>query len=253
MNKEKVLITFVGKHDSLAFKNYGSENRKDCGPIVDILARSDFDKIILVSNSETGDYDRLFTKYVKFLDENFKPLKVEQRYIDAENPIDYNIVYPAMAKLLIQIKSQFPDSKFTISLTSGTPVMHTCWVLLVAGGIIDAELLQSSRERGIETVNFSLDDFPKITLPSDAHLKLTQLNRKIKYLQKSSTKPIVTSEGITIPDSGFDLENEFLRDLYIATLEKTDHNASAAAKLLRLKPHTFRKRLRALKIELKES
>jgi DNA-binding NtrC family response regulator len=52
------------------------------------------------------------------------------------------------------------------------------------GGIIDAQLIQSSREDGIQDVNFSLDDFPQISSEKKAKIELTKTNRENKILRK---------------------------------------------------------------------
>ena len=77
------------------------------------------------------------------------------------------------------------DVEYTISLTSGTPTMHSCWILIVMGGIIDAKLIQSSREDGIQDVNFSLDDFPQISSEKKAKIELTKLTVRTRYSESS--------------------------------------------------------------------
>jgi sigma54-dependent transcription regulator len=88
------------------------------------------------------------------------------RYQEAEslNPIDYNVVYPSMVSAVKGILKEegTKDVEYTISLTSGTPTMHSCWILIVMGGIIDAKLIQSSREDGIQDVKLPLDDFLRL-------------------------------------------------------------------------------------------
>jgi len=52
--------------------------------------------------------------------------------------------------------------------------------------------------------------------------------------------------AIVIPDGGIDLSKDILPKYYKAALEKTGGNAEQATKLLRLKPHAFRARLKKL-------
>jgi DNA-binding NtrC family response regulator len=52
--------------------------------------------------------------------------------------------------------------------------------------------------------------------------------------------------NVDIPSNGIDLDNEVIPAYYRAALKSAKGNASEAARLLGLKPHTFRARLRTL-------
>jgi DNA-binding NtrC family response regulator len=62
--------------------------------------------------------------------------------------------------------------------------------------------------------------------------------------------PDVPSAEISIPDGGVDLNNDILPRYYRAALEKSGGNAAEAARLLGLKSHTFRARLKAHKSQI---
>jgi len=51
---------------------------------------------------------------------------------------------------------------------------------------------------------------------------------------------------VDVPSDGLDLDNEVIPAYYKAALKLAKNNASEAARLLSLKPHTFRARLKAL-------
>jgi DNA-binding NtrC family response regulator len=51
---------------------------------------------------------------------------------------------------------------------------------------------------------------------------------------------------IVIPAEGIDLDNDIIPSYYDAALKKAKGNAAEAARLLGLKPHTFRARTKAL-------
>jgi DNA-binding NtrC family response regulator len=57
------------------------------------------------------------------------------------------------------------------------------------------------------------------------------------------------SGDVIIPSAGVDLENEVIPRYYQKALDLTNGNATAAAKLLRIEPATFRARLRKLGIK----
>jgi DNA-binding protein Fis len=151
-----------------------------------------------------------------------------------------------MYQVIQKLKKDNQKAKFTISVTSGTPTMHACWLFLVQGRVIDAKLIQVSREAGIQEITFKLDDFPKIEETPEIKAKLTQLARENEQLKNSLDLEKAVQNGFYIPEDGVDLTNEIIPAYYKGALKLVGGNAAKAAKLLGLEPHTFRKRLRAL-------
>ena len=151
-----------------------------------------------------------------------------------------------MYQVVQKIRKDNPKAEFTISVTSGTPTMHSCWLFLVQGKVIDAKLIQTSREAGIQEITFKLDDFPKIKQTDAIKAKLTQLNRENELLKKSLNLQDAIKNGFYIPDEGIDIDKEIIPAYYKGALNKANRNAAKAAKLLGLEPHTFRKRLKAI-------
>jgi len=234
----KILISFVGNNDPYANKD------KSPGPILSILKRRKFNKLYLLFNSDKY-WDSLIETQA-YCNQNYPAMKVEYRLAEAINPIDHNIIYLAMYKVVRKIVKGNPKAQFNISITSGTPTMHACWILLQQGGVIKADLIQVSREIGITKVKFNLDDFPKIEATEEIKVELTRLSRENELLRKAMDLESSLANGFYIPDEGIDLDNEILPAYYKGALNKTKGNAAKAAKLLGLKPHTLRKRLRSI-------
>jgi DNA-binding NtrC family response regulator len=174
---KKVLLTFIGNNDCKL--SQGME-----GSILSILKERAFDYLYILYN------DVRYLPFAAEIREHCKKLyprlTIGYQEADAYNPIDYNIVYPAMVAAVKAIEKEIgkSDLEYTISLTSGTPTMHSCWILMVMGGIIKAKLLQSSREEGIQDVDFSLDDFPQLQSASKIKIELTKKDRENKALRK---------------------------------------------------------------------
>ncbi len=177
---KKILISFIGNNDCLLRE--GKE-----GAIISILKERNFDILYLLYNDNR--YLQYASDILIYCKKHFPNLTV--RYLEAEafNPIDYNIVYPSMVAAVNNILNEegTKDVEYTISLTSGTPTMHSCWILIVLGGIIQAKLIQTSKEAGIQEVNFSLDDFPQIVTDKQLKIELTKKDRENKLLRKSLT------------------------------------------------------------------
>ncbi len=174
---KKILITFIGNNDCLLRE--GKE-----GAIISILKQRPYDLLYILYNDTR--YLQYASDILLYCRKKFPNLTVRYQEAESLNPIDYNVVYPSMVSAIKSIlkEEDTKDAEYTISLTSGTPTMHSCWILIVMGGIIDAKLIQSSREEGIQDVNFSLDDFPQISSEQKTKIELTKTTRENKLLRK---------------------------------------------------------------------
>ena len=171
----KILLTYIGNNDC-----YLNEGKK--GAVISILDSERYDKLYLLYNNES--YLKPASDILLYCRDKFPELKIE--YVEAltQNPTDYNTVYPTMYKAVKEIVSGNPNADFTISITSGTPTMHSCWIFLNQGGVIKARLIQTSIQNGIVDVDFNLDDFPKINNVSEIKAELTKLSRENKNLKE---------------------------------------------------------------------
>lgn len=169
----KSLLTFVGNNDKYPFEKPGA--------IISILAKVKFSRVFLFLNNES--YLPAASEINKYCKEKYPDLVV--KYIDcpALNPTDYNLVYPAMYTETKRILEKYPEDEFTISITSGTPTMHACWIFLVQGGVIGADIVQVARSGEVFPVTFELDDFPEIQTVTAAKSELTRLARENKGLR----------------------------------------------------------------------
>jgi len=174
---KKVLISFIGNNDCLL--SQGKE-----GSIISILKQREFDTLYILYNDTR--YLQHASEILLYCKKLFPKLTVRYQEAESINPIDYNIVYPSMVNAVktIQAEEGTKDINYTISVTSGTPTMHSCWLLIVMGGIINAKLIQSSREEGIQDLNFTLDDFPQIEIVKQTKIELTKADRENKLLRK---------------------------------------------------------------------
>lgn len=175
----KILLSFIGDNDC-----YPNEKP---GAVLAILHQSQFDKVCLFYNHEK--YLKPASEILSYCAKHFPKLTVEYKEALTANPTDYNTVYPAMYQAVKRILRENKNSKYTISLTSGTPTMHACWIFLRQGGVIDAQLIQISRESKISEVTFELDDFPKIQNIDEIKVAMTKLARENKNLINRLQRP----------------------------------------------------------------
>ncbi len=187
-----IFLTFVGNHDLI------DKSKEGYGAVLTTFLQYK-EKItgvyIFVTTSKITDR----VNYREIAEQNKAIMLAEKPgvnikfvSVDLANPVDFNLVYPtllnATQKLLDHenIKSQ----EKIINITSGTPTMTTCWVLLHKSGLIpNSRLIQSfeaiyARERGKSTqeVNLEIDDFPHITAPEELKRRLTIAMRENRRL-----------------------------------------------------------------------
>jgi transcriptional regulator with GAF, ATPase, and Fis domain len=170
----KIFLSFVGRNDR------DIENQD--GPIKGLLKERQFDRIFLFYNN-VEEFLPIASGILKYCEKKYPDTIVQYKEAKSIDPTDYNIVYPVMVAGVQEIKREFPEAEYTISVSSGTPTMHACWLMIAQGGIIGAELVQVSKEKGIQPVNFELDDFPRIKAPSSEKAKMTKLSRENEQLK----------------------------------------------------------------------
>lgn len=227
---KKILITFIGNNDCRLGEGKG-------GPILDILSQRDFDVLHLLHNQDS--YLQYCSEILVYCQKKHPHLTVRYQDAKASNPSDYNLVYPAMVaavKAVLEEEGE-KDAEYTISVTSGTPVMHACWLFMVQGGIIKARLVQSSLQEGVKDIDLSLDDFPQITSPSLAKVKLTQTTRENKLLRQQALEGL--SEMIGEDKGVIDAKKQIVRlaeyDVPVFLSGESGTGKEVAAKLLHYK------------------
>ena len=172
--KPQILLSFIGNNDCYLPDKTGA--------IISILEIKPFDILFLLYNDES--YLKPASAILEYCRKNYPALTVRYQPALAVNPTDYNTVYPAMYQAVKEILRENPHGEYTISVTSGTPTMHACWIFLQQGGVIDARLIQIHRETGLSEINFSLDEFPKIQNVNAVKAELTKLARENRNLKE---------------------------------------------------------------------
>ena len=184
-----VYFSFIGNHDQISSsKEYGAfcnifDNYKDTVEKVFLL---------ISPGSKTADYNAIALSNIKLIKQLKKDVGINPVQLQLSNPVDFDIVYPVLFDSVLNIieKNKLQDDEKIINITSGTPTMTACWILLAQSGLIkNAKLIQSFEKkfakdgRTTQEVNFDIDDFPQIKAPSQLKRRLTITARENEDLK----------------------------------------------------------------------
>lgn len=143
MNSKKILLSFIGSNDS------GNQNGKSDGAIFNTLKNSKFDfaHLIWIENNKKQEEKNKFLYIGKELEKKL----IEQRFcenivldfLNIKNPVDHNEIYP---KLLEYCENLYTSNrnKYTAAISSGTPAMQVCWILMAESGDFNLELIRTN-------------------------------------------------------------------------------------------------------------
>jgi len=152
MSTQSWLVAWIGKTDHEAAEG---KLGNDLGPIATALTGdARYSRVYLLTNYEFSRSK----KYCTWLEKTagYSPKQVDLFQIDLDSPIDYAGIYAEVAANLKEAGLPRDDVDLTFHLSPGTPAMAAVWIIL-AKTRFPAHLIQTSRERGLEPVNFFFD------------------------------------------------------------------------------------------------
>lgn len=150
MRKKSWLISWVGKADHDCAEGARGD---DLGPVASaIKAHTPFDKICLLTNYE---FER--TKaYCKWLEKTTGCVETDLYGVELSSPTNYAEIYSKVCAELKALRLPNDDVEITFHLSPGTPAMTAIWIIL-AKTRFPASLIQTSKEKGLESVDFFFD------------------------------------------------------------------------------------------------
>ncbi|GMV52644.1 MAG: hypothetical protein D8M52_04770 [Chlorobi bacterium] len=131
------LVSFVGTTDGLL----AHEGR---GPILTAVRELNPESVtLLVTEGRNDRYDyHDFAKKVKYAILAIKPnISVSRETMELDDPTDHNDIYPKLRSLLSRIQERYSD--VTAAISSGTPSMQVCWILLAEGELKTLRLVRT--------------------------------------------------------------------------------------------------------------
>ena len=159
-----VLLTFTGFHDPYSIGLVGDEQQ--AGPILSLVGARRFDRIVLFSTPTT---EKQTVQTEAELNERHPSLEVQVLKVNLADPTDYSAIMRELRRHVADLLKSDGDAEYYISVASGTPQMHACWVLLTSGGEIPAKILHvrppryvTSTSPMVSEVDLSGPEFPEV-------------------------------------------------------------------------------------------
>ena len=161
----KTLITIVGTRDP--YMDSLVEDMERTGPILGLLSHDrSFHDVVLLSQPITKERTQRTREVIQKL---FPHIRVKTMDLNILDPISYSDILREMRKAIPLIMEDTSNHQLFINVSSGTPQMHSCWILLAASGEIPAHIINIreskfvTRELGYFTeLDFTSPDFPLV-------------------------------------------------------------------------------------------
>jgi len=141
------------------------------GPILTVVAERSFDWVYLFTTPKAAEISE---KTATAITERHPGVKVEILEVPLKDPTNYLGILRQLRSHFKKLNEAHPDAEYSISVSSGTPHMHACWLLLAASGEIPATILQSTPPEFVpegkplvREIDIHQKDFPTITRPVD--------------------------------------------------------------------------------------
>lgn len=166
----RILFAWLGMTDLRSAKE-GKPG--ELGPIGQVVSTGDFAGIVLLNNyGKEHDAEG----YVEWLKQRSRA-PVDLVPIKLASPTDFAAIYVAARDQVEKVMKETRGPLHPVfHLSPGTPAMAAVWIMLGKGRFPEAELIQSSRERGVERVempfNISAEFIPDVAKAADQRLAM---------------------------------------------------------------------------------
>ncbi|HPM51622.1 MAG TPA: sigma-54 dependent transcriptional regulator [Rhodoglobus sp.] len=140
------------------------------GPIAQALDARTFDEVVLVSDYPEAEV-KAFLGWLK----QRTSTSIDASFVKLSGPTNFGEIYEAATQTCLRaLGEQRATTALTCHLSPGTPAMAAVWIIL-AKTRFPAELIESSRERGVQTASvpfdISADFIPDLLREQDERLR----------------------------------------------------------------------------------
>jgi DNA-binding NtrC family response regulator len=170
----RILLSFVGFHDP--YSDGVVEGQRNAGPVLSAMGHARFDHVFLFDTPRTVEMTRATVDAVT---RRFPGTRVEIVDMKLDDPTDYAGILAQLRRQFSRIEKAHLNADFFVSISSGTPQMQSCWLLLAASGEIPATLLQpqppqfvSDPAKAVKVIDLDNPAFPEIRTGTTAEVRL---------------------------------------------------------------------------------
>lgn len=170
---KRVLLCWIGTTDLRA--SQGEDVGE--GPVAQAVKKRGFDEVHLITNYLSDDR---VPSYIEWAEgRTATPYRLHEEALPS--PTDFGAIYEAAEDVCKAALGESPDQvELTFHISPGTPAMAAVWIIL-AKTRFPAELIESSRDHGVQTVSVPFDISAEY---------LDNLLRKPDAQLRSAEKPI---------------------------------------------------------------
>lgn len=141
------------------------------GPVLTVVAERAFEQVYLFATPKTADLSANTAAAIK---ERHPGVTTHILEVPLKDPTNHLGILRQLRSHFKKLNAAHPAAQYSISVSSGTPHMHACWLLLAASGEIPATILQSTPPEfvpegrsPVREIDVHQKDFPTITRPVD--------------------------------------------------------------------------------------
>ena len=150
--KKSWLIAWIGAADQ---ESAESKRGTDLGPIATaLLGEHRYDRVYLLTN-DNFDRSRAYCDWLE-AKTGCTPESVDLYGVELLSPINYADIYEKVSSHLSMAGLPDDGVELTFHVSPGTPAMAAIWIIL-AKTRLPARLIQTSRENGVEAIDFLFD------------------------------------------------------------------------------------------------
>jgi transcriptional regulator with PAS, ATPase and Fis domain len=146
-----MLVSWIGNTDLRAPEAKGNS---DIGPVAQAIEGRRFDRVLLLADQDRSS----LRKYEGWLRARIaSKVRLSLEHVELTSPTNFDEIYSAVTTVLEKSLSGLRETpQLTFHLSPGTPAMAAIWVIL-GKTRYKAELIQSSKQRGLETASVPFD------------------------------------------------------------------------------------------------
>jgi transcriptional regulator with GAF, ATPase, and Fis domain len=149
----RVLVSWIGTADLKA--SVGSD-KSDIGPVAQAISARSFNRILLLADQEPAKV-RAFEAWLRTRPQWKARVSLKIERVELRSPTNFDEIYSAVTTALDRYLSELNERpELTFHLSPGTPAMAAIWVIL-GKTRYRAELIQSSKQKGVETASLPFE------------------------------------------------------------------------------------------------